>query len=71
MEELIREAYYDYLIENDLEDNQESINMFISYMYYEIQDNLGLDEFYIPSDLEGLQAQIYIEQMIEGILKGA
>ena len=70
MEDLVREGYYDFLIENNLEDNQENINHYIAGIYYDIQDNIDNLSFNVPSDLDGLQTQIYIEQMIENILKG-
>ena len=70
MEDLIREAYYDYLIENNLEDNQQSVDLYIASIYYDIQDNLELDEFYIPNDLDTLGTQLYIEGEIERIIKG-
>lgn len=71
MEDLIRDAYYDYLIENNLEDAQKSIDLFITSIYYDIQDNMdllnGLD---IPNDLDELGTQLYIEHEIERIVKG-
>lgn len=71
LESTIRECYYDYLIENDLEDNEETINLFLSFMYYEIQDNLEelFGDFNIPKELEGIEAQNYVEDIIRQIVK--
>ena len=69
MEGIVREAYYDFMIENDLDDCSETIEMFLAAMYYEIQDNLELNEFNVPNELEGIQAQDYVEDKIRNILK--
>ena len=39
LESIIREAYYDYMIENDFDDCSETIEMFLTAMYYEIAAN--------------------------------
>ena len=71
LESIVREAYYDYMIENNLDDCSETIEMFLAAMYYEIQDDLEnlYDEFHIPSELEGIQAHYFIEDKIRDILK--
>lgn len=70
---LILETYYDFMIENNLEDNEETINLFLSFMYYEIRDNLEelYEEFNIPKELEGIEAQNYVEDIIKKIIKEA
>lgn len=71
MESIIREAYYDFMIENNFDDCSETIEMFLAAMYYEIQDDLEnlYDEFHIPSELEGIQAHYFVEDTIRNVLK--
>lgn len=73
LESIVRETYFDYIIENNLEDNDETIEMFLAFMYYEIRDNLEdlYEEFSIPKDLEGIDAQNYVENIIKKIIKEA
>ena len=71
IKDLIIKEYEKFLEEKELQKNQESIDLFSSFMFYEIQDNLDyLCEIYgVPSELEGCQTQEYIEGKNEKILK--
>ena len=71
MQEIIKQAYSDFISENNLEDNGAAIDLFITSMYYEILDNLEIEceNFCVPKELEGIQAQEYIEGEIRKIIQ--
>lgn len=63
LKETILTSYNDFLREKGLEDSFESLELYTSYIFYDIQDNLNIEceEFSVPEDLEGIAAQKYIE----------
>ena len=63
LKETILTSYNDFLREKGLEDSFESLELYTSYIFYDIQDNLNIEyeEFNVPKDLEGIAAQKYIE----------
>ena len=70
MKEYIVKNYKEFLKENKLKNTSENIDLYISAIYYDLLDNLELEcrEFGIPTELEGIEAQNYIEEQIKNIL---
>ena len=71
LEETILNDYYSFLKEKELENSFESLQLYLSVVFYAIQDNLELacEEFCVPKDLEGIEAQKYIEGEIAKIIQ--
>lgn len=69
--EAILKSYKDFLKEKDLEDNFVSLKLYLSYIFYDIQDNLDIEikEFNVPQYLEGSAIQEDIEGKIINIIK--
>lgn len=70
MKEYVIKEFEEYLEEIEEEISEESIDNFIAYLTYELKDNLEVEceNFCVPKDLEGYEAQCYIEGEIEKIL---
>lgn len=70
MEEYVIKDYQEFLEEEELEHNEETLNLYIGSLTYELKDNLELEceNFCVPKDLEGIEAQRYIEEEIEKII---
>lgn len=70
MEEYVIKDYQEFLEEKELEHNEETLSLYISYGTYDLKDNLELEceNFCVPKDLEGIEAQRYIEDEIEKII---
>lgn len=70
MEEYVIKDYQEFLEEKELEHNEETLSLYISYGTYELKDDLELEceNFCVPKDLEGIEAQRYIEGEIEKII---
>lgn len=70
MKEYMIKDYKKFLKEKELKNTIESIDLYIAAIYYELLDNLDIEckNFGIPKDLEGFEAQKYIEEQIENIL---
>lgn len=70
MEDFIIKKYYDFLEEKGLKNTKENVDLYISAIYYDILDDLDIEcgNFGVPKDLEGFEAQKYIEEQIENIL---
>lgn len=69
--ETILKSYKDFLKEKDLEDSFTSLKLYLSYIFYDIQDNLDIEieEFNVPQYLEGSAIQEDIEGKIINIIK--
>lgn len=69
--EAILKSYKDFLKEKDLEDSFTSLKLYLSYIFYDIQDNLDIEieEFNVPQYLEGSAIQEDIEGKIINIIK--
>lgn len=69
--EAILKSYKDFLKEKDLEDSFTSLKLYLSYIFYDIQDNLDIEieEFNVPQHLEGSAIQENIEGKIINIIK--
>lgn len=67
---LTLESYKEFLQENNLSHNKDNIEDYISFIYWDLRDELesACEDFHVPKDLEGIQAQEYIEQQIRAIL---
>lgn len=71
IKKVVLNSYKNFLNENNLEDNNKNIDLYLSYMFYEIQDNIENEciNLKVPKDLEGISAQEYIEGEIIKIIK--
>lgn len=71
MEDYVIKDYQEFLEEKELEHSEETLNLYIGYGTYELKDNLELEceNFCVPKDLEGIEAQHYIEGEIEKIIR--
>lgn len=69
-DDLVIKDYREFLEENGIENTAENIDLYISGLYYDIMDNLALEygEFGVPKELQGYEAEEYIEEKIKEIL---
>lgn len=71
MKDYIIKDYKNFLEENEMEDNNENMNTYISGLYYDLYDNIDVDRenFRVPKELDNLGVIKYIEQEIEKYIK--
>lgn len=69
-DDLVIKDYREFLEENGLENTTENIDLYITGLYYDIMDNLALEygELEVPKELQGYEAEEYIEEKIKEIL---
>lgn len=66
--DLFIQNYMEFIEENELEDNQESIDMFLMSLIYEIRDNIDCEEGLHINDVESMSLT-QIEEQITYVLK--
>ena len=69
-ETLVLKDYKRFLEDQELPNNSDSINTYISGLYWDLIDDLenNCKTFNIPKELDGIQAIHCIEQQIKAIL---
>ena len=70
LKEITIKNYMEYLDEEDLEDNIESINQYISTLWYDLIDEIEINKemFGIDHEVDNCEAGEMIENMIKEIL---
>ena len=70
LKEITIKNYMEYLDEEDLEDNIESINQYISTLWYDLIDEIEINKemFGIDNEVDNCEAGKMIENMIKEIL---
>lgn len=70
LKEITIKNYMEYLDEEDLEDNIESINQYISTLWYDLIDEIDINKemFGIEPEVDDCEAGEMIEDMIKEIL---
>lgn len=71
LDEMIIKAYKEYLDGELLEDSNESMEQYVSTLYYDVLDDIEInkDLFGIDQAVEDVEAVKIIEEYIEKILK--
>lgn len=70
MEEFIIKDYREFLEENELENTENNIDIYISGLYYELLNDIEInrEDFKVPKDFTDNGAIEYIERQIKNVL---